>query len=66
MGLRGHLTSLVETPVGDIVIDGMLGLWFHRLDNEQLATFDEMRQVSGIAERMWYAPRAGGHEFFHQ
>ncbi len=44
MGLRGHLCSLVDTPIGQVVIDGMLGLWFHALDNTRLATLDEMRR----------------------
>ena len=38
MGLRDHLDTLVETPIGQVVIDGMLGLWFHPLDNTRLAT----------------------------
>lgn len=64
MGLRGHLATLVETPIGAVVIDGMLGLWFHTLDNTCLATLKEMRTCREIAERVWYAPRAHGHEFF--
>lgn len=64
MGLRGHLATLVETPIGAVVIDGMLGLWFHALDNTRLATLEEMRASREIAERVWYAPRAHGHEFF--
>ena len=65
MGLRGHLGTLVETPIGAVVIDGMLGLWFHTLDNTRLATLDEMRACREITERVWYAPRAAGHEFFY-
>jgi hypothetical protein len=65
MGLRGHLGTLVDTPIGRVVIDGMIGLWFHTLDNTRLATLDEMRRDRRIAERMWYAPRAHGHEFFY-
>ena len=65
MGLRGHLTTLVETPVGRVVIDGMLGLWFHALDNTRLATLEEMRSDRRVVERMWYWPRRHGHEFFH-
>lgn len=65
MGLRGHLATLVTTPIGQIVIDGMLGLWFHTLDNTRLATLEEMRENRDIAERVWYAPRAHGHEFFY-
>jgi hypothetical protein len=64
MGLRGHLATWVESPIGVVVIDGMLGLWFHTLDNRQLATLDEMRTQREIAERVWYAPRAHGHEYF--
>jgi len=65
MGLRGHLCTLVETPIGAVVIDGMLGLWFHTLDNTRLATLDEMRDNREIAERVWYAPRAQGRAFFY-
>ena len=65
MGLRGHLATLVDTPIGRIVIDGMLGLWFHTLDNTRLATLEEMRSSRQITERVWYAPRAHGHEFFY-
>jgi hypothetical protein len=65
MGLRGHLCSLVDTPIGQVVIDGMLGLWFHTVDNTRLATLEEMRQEKEICERVWYAPRAHGHEFFY-
>ncbi len=65
MGLRGHLCTLVETPIGAVVIDGMLGVWFHTLDNTRLATLDEMRGNREIVERVWYAPRAHGHEFFY-
>ncbi len=64
MGLRGHLATLVETPDGRVVIDGMLGAWFHSLDNTRLATLEEMRADRKIASRMWYCPRAHGHEFF--
>ncbi|MBN1810067.1 MAG: hypothetical protein JW909_13450 [Planctomycetes bacterium] len=65
MGLRGHLITLVEAPVGRVVLDGMLGLWFHTLDNSRLATLEEMRGTREIVHRMWYCPRAHGHEFFH-
>jgi len=65
MGLRGHLCTLVATPVGRVVIDGMMGLWFHTLDNTRLATLEEMRADRQVVERMWYCPRAHGHEFFH-
>lgn len=65
MGMRGHLTTLVSTPRGSIVIDGMIGLWYHTLDNTRLATIEEMRSNREISERMWYCPRAHGHEFFY-
>jgi len=65
MGLRGHLATLVGTPIGRVVIDGMLGLWFHALDNTRLATLEEMRRDRRVVERMWYCPRRHGHEFFH-
>lgn len=65
MGLRGHLGTLVKSPIGHVVIDGMLGLWFHVLDNTRLATLEEMRSCREIGERVWYAPRASGHEFFY-
>ncbi len=64
MGLRGHLATLVDSPAGRVVIDGMIGLWFHALDNTRLATLDEMRADPGIVDRMWYCPRRHGHEFF--
>jgi len=64
MGLRGHLATLVETPVGRVVIDGMVGLWFHALDNTRLATLEEMRADRRVVDRMWYSPRRHGHEFF--
>ena len=65
MGLRGHLATLVDTPLGRVVTDGMLGLWFHTLDNTRLATLEEMRTNRQIAERVWYAPRTHDHEFFY-
>jgi hypothetical protein len=65
MGLRGHLATLVDTPIGRVVIDGMLGLWFHTLDNTRLATLEEMRRDPSIAQRVWHSPRAHGHEFFY-
>ncbi|MHC4718730.1 MAG: hypothetical protein ACYS5V_17330, partial [Planctomycetota bacterium] len=65
LGLRGHLCTLVSAPAGRVVIDGMMGLWFHALDNSRLATLEEMRADRRIAERMWYCPRAHGHEFFY-
>jgi len=65
MGLRGHLATLVDTPIGRVVIDGMLGLWFHALDNARLATLEEMRRDPSIVQRMWHSPRAHGHEFFY-
>ncbi|MCX7803862.1 MAG: hypothetical protein N3A38_01600 [Planctomycetota bacterium] len=64
IGLRGHLATLVETPEGRVVIDGMMGMWFHSLDNARLATLEEMRADREVVGRMWYCPRAHGHEFF--
>jgi putative acetyltransferase len=65
MGLRGHLCTLVTSPVGRVVIDGMMGLFYFTLDHTRLATLEEMRTEREIVERIWYAPRAHGHEFFH-
>jgi len=64
LGLRGHLATLVETPRGAVVIDGMVGYWFHTLDNTRLATLEEMRADARMAGRVWYCPHAHGHEFF--
>jgi hypothetical protein len=64
LGLRGHLSTLVETPVGRVVLDGMLGHWYPTLDNTRLATLDEMRADAEIVRRVWYCPRAHGHEFY--
>jgi len=64
LGLRGHLATLVETPVGRVVLDGMIGLWFHALDNTRLATLEEMRADRAVVDRMWYSPRRHGHEFY--
>jgi len=64
LGLRGHLSTLVETPVGRVVLDGMLGQWYPTLDNARLATLEEMRACKGIVQRLWYCPRAHGHEFY--
>ncbi len=67
IGLRGHLATLVDTPVGRVVIDGMIGLWFHALDNTRLATLEEMRADREVVDRMWYCPRRHGKElFFHR
>lgn len=65
LGLRGHLTGLVETPVGEVLIDPMLGLYYHTLDNTRLATLAEMRQDPRIHQRMWALAFSNGHEFFH-
>ncbi len=64
LGLRGHLATLVETPLGGVVLDGMLGHWYPTLDNTRLATLDEMRASAEIVRRVWYCPRAHGHEFY--
>ena len=64
-GLRGHILTMVQSPAGQVIVDGMLGLWFHTLDNRRLATLSEMRQDRRIVERMWWCTRsAQGHEFF--
>ncbi|MBM4035829.1 MAG: hypothetical protein FJ291_29160 [Planctomycetes bacterium] len=64
LGLRGHLSTLVETPLGRVVLDGMLGHAYLTLDNTRLATLDEMRANGEIVCRLWYCPRAHGHEFY--
>lgn len=64
LGLRGHLTGIVDTPLGEVLIDPMLGLWYHTLDNRRLATLAEMREDARIATRMWTLPEARGHRFF--
>ena len=64
LGLRGHLTGLVETPIGEVLIDPMLGIYYHALDNSRLATLDEMREDKRIQERMWLLAYSNGHEFF--
>ena len=64
LGLRGHIVTLVETPIGRIVLDGMLGQGYPALDNSRLATLEEMRQADAIVRRLWYLPRAHGHEFY--
>jgi len=66
IGLRGHLATLVSTPVGRVVIDGMIGHWYHTLDNTRLATLEEMRSRRRIVERMWYCPQRHGHELYFQ
>ncbi|HTL53677.1 MAG TPA: hypothetical protein VL860_13970 [Planctomycetota bacterium] len=66
LGLRGHLTGLVETPLGEVLIDPMLGLYYHTLDNKRLATLDEMRKDPRIQKRMWSLAYSNGHEFFHK
>jgi hypothetical protein len=66
LGLRGHLSGLVETPIGDVLVDPMLGIYYHTLDNRRLATLDEMRADAAIAKRMWALPYAtDGAPFFH-
>ncbi len=66
MGLRGHLTALVQSPLGKVVIDGMHGVWYHTLDRTRLATLEEMREIDQIVRSVWYHPRAHGHEFFYK
>lgn len=64
LGLRGHLTGLVETPIGEILIDPMLGIYYHSLDNKRLATLQEMQEDKRIHSRMWLLAYSNGHEFF--
>lgn len=66
LGLRGHLTGLVETPIGEVLVDPMLGLYYHSLDNTRLATLDEMREDIRIQQRMWLRAFNHGHEFFYK
>jgi hypothetical protein len=65
LGLRGHIVTLVETPIGRVVLDGMLGQGYPTLDHSRLATLEEMREVDAIVRRLWYLPRAHGHEFYY-
>jgi hypothetical protein len=65
LGLRGHIVTAVETPIGRVVLDGMLGQGYPTLDNSRLATLEEMRKVETIVRRLWYMPRAHGHEFYY-
>jgi len=66
LGLRGHLSGLVETPLGDVLIDPMLGIYYHTLNNQRLATLEEMRAEASIAQRMWSLPQStSGQPFFH-
>jgi hypothetical protein len=58
LGLRGHITGLVETPLGDVPVDPMLGIYYHTLNNRRLATMREMQADPRIALRMWAFPRA--------
>jgi len=64
LGLRGHIATVVETPLGRVVLDGMLGHWYPALDCSRLATLEEMRASEEIVRRLWYCPRAHGHEFY--
>jgi len=64
LGLRGHVVTLVETPIGRVVLDGMLGHWYPALDGSRLATLEEMRASAEIVRRLWHCPRAHGHEFY--
>ncbi|MBE7466075.1 MAG: hypothetical protein HS116_21575 [Planctomycetes bacterium] len=64
LGLRGHLATLLDSPDGRIVIDGMMGHWYPTLDHTRLATLEEMRADARIVSRVWYCPRAHGHEFY--
>jgi hypothetical protein len=64
LGLRGHLTGLVESPIGEVLIDPMLGICYHTLDNARLATLQEMREDQRIHQRVWLLAYSNGHEFF--
>ncbi len=64
VGMRGHLSTMVESPLGRVVLDGMLGHAYLTLDNTRLATLEEMRANDAIVRRLWYCPRAHGHEFY--
>lgn len=64
MGLRGHLCTALDTPVGRVVIDGMHGLFYHALDNTRLATLEEMRTQRGVTKRMWYFTASSSEEFY--
>lgn len=64
MGLRGHLCTLLETPLGRVAIDGMHGLYYHALDNTRLATLDEMRTQREVTKRMWYFPGTNEEDFY--
>lgn len=65
LGLRGHISGLVETPVGDVLVDPMLGVCYPALDNRRLATLQEMQADPRIAARMWALPRSKeGAAFF--
>ena len=64
LGLRGHVVTLVGTPIGRVVLDGMMGHAYPTLDNSRLATLAEMRADEKIVGRLWYCPRAHGHEFY--
>lgn len=66
MGLRGHLCTLVESPAGQVVIDGMHGLFYHTLDNSRLATLEELRTQREISHRMWACPGMDAYEFFFE
>lgn len=65
LGLRGHTSGLIETPIGEILLDPMLGIYYHTLDNERLATLQEIRLDKRIQERMWLLAFSNGHEFFN-
>jgi hypothetical protein len=64
LGLRGHVSTMLETPGGQVVIDGMLGQWYHRLDNSRLSTLAEMRTQRDIVRRVWFHPQAHEREFY--
>lgn len=65
LGLRGHLSGLVATPIGDVLVDPMLGIYYHTRDNRRLATLEELRVQAGLAERMWALPVASDGAVFY-
>ncbi len=66
LGLRGHLSGLIESPIGDVLIDPMLGITYFSEDNTRLATLDELRENKSIQEKTWLFAYCHGHEFFYK
>ncbi|PCJ59463.1 MAG: hypothetical protein COA79_10460 [Planctomycetota bacterium] len=65
MGLRGHVTGMIDTPIGEVLIDPMLGITYHTLDNTRLATLQEICGSMELQARVWEKACAHGHEFFN-